>query len=128
MEPPPTKEEMLLEWFLGDSKEITADLKAAMVEAQGIRAGIESAGRELNATVQAATRELVTAHRELVQAIRDTRAGNAEMTQGVLATAHRATVAGIRQSIPTLMVWSGISAVIGATIGAGLAMMAARWL
>lgn len=128
MEPPPTKEEILLEWFLGDSKEIVADLKAAMAEAQGVRAGIGIAAKELDATVQAATRELVTAHRELAQVIRDTRVSNAEMVKSVLASAHRATVTGVRRSLPTLMICSSVSAVIGATVGAGLAVMVTRWL
>ncbi|MDR5785249.1 plasmid stabilization protein StbC [Caballeronia sp. LP003] len=128
MEPPPTKEEILLEWFLGDSKEITADLKTAMADAQGVRAGIDSAGRELDATVQAAKRELVTAHRELAQVVREARTANAETGKVFLASAHRATVTGVRRSLPMIMVCSGVSAVIGSAVGASLAMMAARWL
>lgn len=43
MDRPPSKEEILLEWFLGDSKEIVAELKAAVADAQKVREGVVTA-------------------------------------------------------------------------------------
>lgn len=116
MERPPTKEEVLFEWFLGDSKEILADLKSAIADATSVRDGISLAKVELDATVQTATRELITAHRELTQAIRDARAANADAAQVVAASGKRAAAAGVLQALPALGICSGVSALVGATI------------
>ncbi|SAL78635.1 hypothetical protein AWB67_05303 [Caballeronia terrestris] len=116
MEPPPTKEEVLFEWFLGDSKEIVADLKSALADATSVREGIIKAKGELDATVQAATRELITAHRELTQAIRDAKAANIDAAQRVAATSKRAAAAGVHQALPALGICCGMSALIGAAI------------
>lgn len=116
MEKPPTKEEILFEWFLGDSKEIVADLKTAVAEAAAVRDGIGKAKGELDATVQATTRELVTAHRELAQVVRDAKAAQAEHARTVAASGQRAASAGIRQALPLLAACCGVSSLIGAAI------------
>ncbi|KVX69126.1 hypothetical protein WT34_24440 [Burkholderia stagnalis] len=116
MEKPPTKEEILFEWFLGDSKEIVADLKAAVAQAADVRDGISKAKGELDATVQAATRELVTAHRELAQVVDKAKAAQAEHARTVAASGQRAAVAGLRQSLPLLAACCGISSLVGAAI------------
>jgi hypothetical protein len=116
MEPPPTKEEVLFEWFLGDSKEIVADLKSALADATSVREGISKAKGELDATVQAATCELITAHRELTQAIRDAKAANIDAAQRVAASGKRAAAAGVHQALPALGICCGMSALIGAAI------------
>jgi len=124
MERPPTKEEVLFEWFLGDSKEILADLKSAIAHATSVRDGISQAKVELDATVQTATRELVTAHRELTQAIRDARAANIDAAQAVAASGKRAAAAGVLQALPALGICCGSSALVGAAIAAFIV----RWL
>lgn len=124
MERPPSKEEVLFEWFLGDSKEILADLKLAVADAAGVRDGISQAKVDLDVTVQTATRELVTAHRELAQTIRDARAANADAAQVVAASAQRAAAAGVLRALPALGVCCGVSALLGAAIAAFIV----RWL
>ncbi|MCE4548022.1 MULTISPECIES: plasmid stabilization protein StbC [unclassified Caballeronia] len=128
MDRPPSKEEILLEWFLGDSKEIVAELKAAVADAQKVREGVVTARGELDAIVQTATRELVTAHRELAQAFRDAKAGNADLARTVFASSERAAAVGVRRSLPLLMVCCGLSSTIGATIGAATAVLLIRYL
>jgi autotransporter translocation and assembly factor TamB len=128
MDRPPSKEEVLLEWFLGDSKEIAADLKAAAANAESVRDGIVTAKGELDATVQAATRELVAAHRELAQALRDAKASNADAARSVAATTQGAVSAGVRRSIPLLVVCCVVTATIGATLGAAIAILLVRHL
>jgi hypothetical protein len=73
---------------------------------------------ELDATVQAATRELVMAHRELTQAIRDAKAANTEVAQAVAASGKRAAAAGVMQALPALGICSGVSALFGGAIAA----------
>jgi len=124
MERPPTKEEVLFEWFLGDSKEILADLKSAIADATSVRDGIGVAKAELDETVQAATRELVAAHRELIQAIRDAKGSNAELAQVVAASGKRAAAAGVMQALPALGICCGMSALLGAASAAFIV----RWL
>ncbi|WP_244831990.1 plasmid stabilization protein StbC [Caballeronia sp. TF1N1] len=128
MDRPPSKEEVLLEWFLGDSKEIAANLKVAVADAESVRERIVSAKGELDATVQAATRELVAAHRELAQTLRDAKASHADATRSVSATTQGAVSAGVRRSIPLLVVCCGTTATIGATIGAAIAILMVRHL
>ncbi|SAL06395.1 hypothetical protein AWB78_08047 [Caballeronia calidae] len=118
MERPPTKEEVLFEWFLGDSKEILADLRSAIADATNVRDGMSQAKIELDATVRTATRELITAHRELTQAIRDARAANADAAQVVAASGKRAAAAGVLQALPALGICCGGSALVGAAIAA----------
>lgn len=124
MERPPTKEEVLFEWFLGDSKEILADLKSAIADATGVRDGISQAKADLDVTVQTATRELVTAHRELTQAIRDARAASIDAAHVVTASAKQAAAAGVLRALPALGICCGVSALIGAAIAAFIV----RWL
>jgi autotransporter translocation and assembly factor TamB len=128
MDRPPSKEEVLLEWFLGDSKEIAADLKAAAANAESVRDGIVTAKGELDATVQTATRELVAAHRELAQTLRNAKAINADAARSVAATSQGAVAAGVRRSIPLLVVCCGATATIGATLGAAIAILLVRHL
>jgi hypothetical protein len=128
MDRPPSKEEVLLDWFLGDSKEIVADLKSAVANAESVRDGIVTAKGELDATVQAATRELVAAHRELAQTLRDAKASNADAARSVAATSQGAVSAGVRRSIPLLVTCCGVTATIGATLGAAVAILLVRHL
>lgn len=127
MDRPPSKEEVLLDWFLGDSKEIVADLKLAVADAESVREGIVTAKGELDSTVQAATRELVAAHRELAQALRDAKAGNADATRSAIAASQSAVAAGVRRSLPLLVVCCGATATIGATLGAAVAFLVVRY-
>ncbi|MEX3557556.1 MAG: plasmid stabilization protein StbC [Burkholderia sp.] len=116
MDKPPTKEEVIFEWFLGDSKEIVAELKTAIADAANVRDGIGKAKGELDATVQAATRELVTAHRELAQVIREAKATQTSAAQAVQAHVGRAAAAGIRDALPLLAACCGVSSLVGAAI------------
>ncbi|WP_228394184.1 plasmid stabilization protein StbC [Pseudomonas helleri] len=68
------REEVLIEWFLGDSKEILADLQGAVAAAREVHQSMQEAGASLASTVEDARAELVTANRELTAAIRETEA------------------------------------------------------
>lgn len=116
MEKPPTKEEILFEWFLGDSKEIVADLKTAVAQAAAVRDSIGAARGELDTSVQAATRELVTAHRELAQTVREAKAAQAEHARTVAASGQLAAAAGVRQALPLLVTCCAVSSLVGAAI------------
>jgi hypothetical protein len=119
---PPSKEEVIFEWFLGDSKEIVAELKTTLAEAATVRDAIVTGKSELAATVDAATRELVTAHRELAKAISDAKADHGKAGGTLTASVHRALADGARR----LVVVATICAGVGALVGAGAALAAFR--
>lgn len=72
MEKPPSKAEVVYDLFLGDAKELLADMKTALERAAEVQKSVSEAGDSLAATVEAAKAELVAAHRDLTNAVRET--------------------------------------------------------
>ncbi|HGA2320757.1 TPA: plasmid stabilization protein StbC [Pseudomonas putida] len=114
MERQPTREEVLFEWFLGDSKDIVRDLKSAVAGAEEIRDSIIAEGAKLGAQTDDMRAELIEAHRQLAGLVESLESNHQKMVRSVEATATSLLAATQRRSI----LISAACAVIGGLAGA----------
>lgn len=122
MEKPPSKEEILLDWFLGDSKEILAELKSAVTDAAELRTSIKDAGTALGAHVDEARQELIAANRALVSASRDAEAKQRAVIEQLDARSRAAFSGMVRRCV----VFASGAACVGGILGAVVAALLLR--
>jgi hypothetical protein len=122
MEKPPSKEEILLDWFLGDSKEILAELKSAVADAAELRTSIKDAGTALGAHVDEARQELIAANRALVSASRDAEAKQRTVIEQLDARSRAAFAGMVRRCV----LFAGCAACAGGILGAVVAALLLR--
>lgn len=111
---PPTKEEILFDWFLQDSKEIVSDLKDTVAKAKEVRESIEQTGSHLAAQSERHATELIQAHRELMRAIKDVDATHKRL----LAESFRSGKAIVEAYNRKLTAWIVIAAFAAGLVGA----------
>lgn len=122
MTKPPSKEEILLEWFLADSKEIVAELKDAVASATAVRESVIEATGNLGLTVGTAQEELVHAHRALVEVIRE-----AENKQrSAMDRFHQQSRKSVDGVVARCMLIAGLSAGVGGAVGGVIAALLLR--
>lgn len=114
MEKPPTREEVMFDWFLGEAKDVADSLKETAQQIVGAREDLGSAKAGLSATAEKITRELVDAHRELTKVVDQARAEQNRAAATVQSTVARAIASNQRR---TVAIATGC-AVAGAFIGA----------
>jgi thiamine biosynthesis lipoprotein ApbE len=78
------------------AEELNHAMQGRAEELRAISAEMTGAKAELAATVDAARRELVTAHRELAKLIRDAKADHGKAGGALTASVHRAVADGTR--------------------------------
>jgi len=115
---PPTKEEILFDWFLKDSKEIVSDLKDAVAAAKEVRVSIEQAGSQLAAESERHATELIQAHRELMRSIKDVDATHKRL----LADSLRSTKAIASAHHSKLTAWVVAAAFAAGLVGAAVGL------
>ncbi|CAI9899180.1 plasmid stabilization protein StbC [Pseudomonas putida] len=112
------REEVLIEWFLGDSKEILADLQGAVAAAREVHQSMQEAGASLASTVEDARAELVTANRELTAAIRETEARHDKALEKLDRQAKSLLAATQRRTVWVAAICAGIAGLAGGLGGA----------
>ena len=122
MEKPPSKEQLLLEWFLGDSKEILDELKGAMAQAQDVQQSMLSAGAGIGAQVDEAKAELVAAYRALVSATREAESRQRTLLQAVDSTLMQRLEKNQRRTLLAVACFALTGGMVGG-IGAALLLM-----
>lgn len=119
---PPSKEEILLEWFLADSKEIVTELKEAVASATAVRESVAEAAGNLGLAVGTAQEELVHAHRALVDVIRE-----AESKQrSAMDRFHQQSRKSVDGVVTRCLMIAGLSAGIGGAVGGVVAALLLR--
>ncbi|MDU8491369.1 plasmid stabilization protein StbC [Pseudomonas syringae pv. actinidiae] len=114
---PPSKEEILLEWFLADSKEIVTELKEAVASATAVRESMIEAAGNLGLTVGTAQEELVQAHRALVGVIRE-----AESKQrSSMDRFHQQSRKSVEGVVTRCLIIAGVCAGMGGALGGAVA-------
>lgn len=124
MEKPPSKEELLLEWFLGDSKEILSELKATMETAQEVQKAMLDAGTGIGVQVDEARTELVTAYRELAAANREAEARQRSLMQSMESRAMQLLSSTQRRTVMVAATFAVLGGLIGG-VGSALVLLGA---
>lgn len=114
MERQPTREEVLFEWFLGDSKDIVRDLKSAVAGAEEVRNSIIAEGAKLGAHSDEIRAELIEAHRQLASLVASFDASHQKMTRSIEVRAHQLLSTTQRRSV----LISAVCALMGGIVGA----------
>ena len=112
------REEVLIEWFLGDSREIVVDLQSAVAAAREVHQSMQEAGASLASTVEDARAELVTAHRELTAAIRETESRHDKALEKLDRQAKSLLAATQRRTVWVAAICAGIAGLAGGLGGA----------
>jgi chromosome segregation ATPase len=124
MEKPPTKEELIFDWFLGEAKEISQSLEKSQGETVAIAERLDSAKAELSETLNAATHELVAAHHELRRHMAEVQTDNGKLVAAITSAVRKAATMGQRQ----MMVVATLCAGVGGFVGAAAALLGAYLL
>lgn len=122
MEKPPSKEELLLEWFLGDSKEILSELKLAIATAEAVQKSMLDAGAGIGTQVDDARTELVAAYRELAAANREAEARQRNLLQAMDARAKQLLSSTQRRTVLVAACFAVLGGLVGG-IGAALILL-----
>ncbi|MGF6996811.1 hypothetical protein [Paraburkholderia sp. GAS32] len=127
---PPSKEELLFELIFGESKDIldaqktvTEVLTQMFVTADAVREAMAESARRLETMSAENQRELVAAHRELTQTIRDFEAKAGDNLAVPIAVAVGRTV---KHQSAKLAVVAGGAALVGSLVGAGVVALLLR--
>jgi len=117
MEPQPSKEEILFNWFLADSREVVNSLTAASEQAAQVLASINAASSELAAGVDSAKAEQIAAHRDLMAVLQVVSVQNRQALGALDAKANRLLARTQQRTI-----WiASLTAILGGMLGGGFA-------
>jgi len=117
MEPQPSKEEILFNWFLADSREVVNSLTAASEQAAQVLASINAASSELAAGVDSAKAEQIAAHRDLMAVLQEVSVQNRQALGALDAKANRLLARTQQRTI-----WiASLTAILGGMLGGGFA-------
>lgn len=116
------REQVLLEWFLGDSKEILAELQAAVSAASDVHRSMSEVGLSIATTVEDARSELVIANRELTAAIRETETRQRQSLDKLDSQARNLLASTQRRTVWVAATCAGIGGLVGGLGGALLVL------
>lgn len=122
MSKPPSKEEILFDWFLADSKEIVEELKDAVASATAVRESVAEATVNLGLVVMSSREELVLAHRALADVLRDVEGKQ----RSAMDRFHQQSRKGLDGVVARCLMIAGLSAGIGGAIGGAIAALLLR--
>lgn len=124
MDKPPTKEELMFDWFLGEAKEISQSLEKSQAESIATAERLESAKADLSKTLNGATHELVAAHHELRRHMAEVQAEQGKLIAAIPSAVRKAATVGQRH----MTVIATLCAGIGGFVGAAAALLGAYLL
>ncbi len=114
MDKPPTKEELMFDWFLGEAKEISLSLEKSQAETASVVERLESAKADLAQTLNAATHELVAAHHELRRHVIEAQTDHGKLVAAIPSAVRKAVSAGEHRMMVVATVCAGVGGFVGA--------------
>ncbi|EPN9162961.1 plasmid stabilization protein StbC [Escherichia coli] len=122
MEKQPDKMQVLLEWFLGDSKEITDKMQEISGGLAENAATLEEAGKTISAAIEASKMETIAAQRELAASLKQASNANAEFARK-LAASQAAFGSELKSR---MLIYTVGGSLLGGAVGAVVATLLAR--
>ncbi|HCA3195755.1 TPA: hypothetical protein MN540_005063 [Klebsiella pneumoniae] len=122
MEKQPDKMQVLLEWFLGDSKEITDKMQEISGGLEANAVTLEQAGKAISDAIEASKMETIAAQRELAASLKQASNANAEFARK-LAISQAAFGSELKSR---MLIYTVGGSLLGGAVGAVVATLLAR--
>jgi len=122
MEKQPDKTDVLMEWFLGEHREITEAMKVVADSIESSTARLETASRDIIKASESSKIEVIDSHRELAATLKK----ESKAADEFLARLARSQTAFSERLVKRILLVTVICSFVGALIGAGIVSVLLR--